>query len=256
MSQKVELGLDCPACESDEVETDVYGFKGFCQSCGFIIRDWTSPEVPDWKIESKREQESNKQDWLSFCRVRNSTEEQLALAFECIERLSSELAVSRSVREKAAKIYSEAFCYGTTNGRSTDCIVAACLSIASQNDYEPIPTSRLTDAASVTGRAFNSSQRALRDDLKIENRPSSSKEYLPFLSEALCISEHEYTSASDLVEKLSGSLELVGKSPIGIASAAIYLTSDCTQQQIADSAGISSETIRQRVGDIRELNVL
>lgn len=256
MSPKVEPELDCPACESDEVETDVYGFKGFCQNCGFIIRNWASPEVPDWKIESKREQESNKLDWLSFCRVRNSTEEQLALAFECVERLSSELAVSRSVRERTAEIYCEAFCYGTTNGRSTDCLVAVCLSIASQNAHEPIPTFRLIDAASVTRRAFNTSQRALRDDLEIGNRPSSSKEYLPFLSEALCISEHEHVSASNLLEELSGRLEFMGKNPIGVASAAIYLTSDCTQQQIADSAGISSETIRQRVGDIRELDLL
>ncbi|WP_206750468.1 hypothetical protein [Halorubrum sp. SP9] len=164
--------------------------------------------------------------------------------------------VSQPVREETVEIYCKAFCSGTTDGRDTDCFVAVCLSLAAQKVHEPIPRSRLIDAVSVTKTAFNSSQKAIRDSVDVEVFPSGGDEYIPFLSSELNLSDSECTSATNLLESTSGSTELIGKSPIGVASAAVYLTSARTQRQVAEAGGISAETVRQRVSDIRRLEQL
>ena len=46
---------------------------------------------------------------------------------------------------------------------------------------------------------------------------------------------------------------LVGKDPAGVAAGGLYYTADSlTQQTVAETVGVSTETIRLRAADLRE----
>jgi transcription initiation factor TFIIB len=195
--------------------------------------------------------------WLSYCKIRNSTEEQLATAFEAIENISVDLAVQSSIRREAATLFCDAFCSGITVGRGTDCIAAVCLSITAQQAAQPIPRGRLLDAMSVAQKGFNLAYRALCCGLEIKVEPAQPVQYLPFFASDLRLLADQVTDATNLLEAVAGRTEFVGKSSVGVTSAAVYLASEkSTQREVADSGGISSETVRQRADDFRRLCAL
>lgn len=255
MSSQAAGHAHCPACKTEEVQADIHGFDGICRRCGFVIHDRSVPCPPDWQATTETVDEEENNEWLSYCRIHDSTEEQFALAFESLEGLASELGARSPLREEAAELYCEAFCSGTTNGRGTDCLVAVCLSLAAQQAAQPIPRGRLLTAESIEQKTFNLSHKAVVQNLGIDLGPIRPVLYVPFLQSDLSLLESEVTSTIHLIESLSGEPELSGKNPIGITSAAVYLTSKTgkTQKEVADAGGVSTETIRQRVVDLRRL---
>jgi transcription initiation factor TFIIB len=110
---------------------------------------------------------------------------------------------------------------------------------------------------SVAQKGFNLAYRALCCGLEIKVEPAQPVQYLPFFASDLRLLADQVTDATNLLEAVAGRTEFVGKSSVGVTSAAVYLASEkSTQREVADSGGISSETVRQRVDDFRRLCAL
>jgi transcription initiation factor TFIIB len=244
---------ECPVCQSLNRDGSLDQFEHICVDCGFVIDSDVSTTV-DLLSSNEGDEHGEQDDWLEVCRVRNATEKRLAQSFDTLESLAREIGLNVGIRKATAEIYCDAFRVETTDGRDTLSLMAACLRLASVSVGEPIPTSRIMNCPAVDESKLRRSLSALREELDIEVGPLRPLEYLPFVASVLDLAEQEITEIHNLLEEIEGERCLSGKDPVGITAAAVYSVADeCTQAEVAEAVGISTETIRVRSGELQEL---
>lgn len=253
MTQTKEDRSDaCPACETAEIDNSVEYFEGICDNCGFVVREDTNSVSLEWEITDGTFHRSEDRAWMSACRVRNSTEQQLAQAFKTIEDLADECDFPAEICQETADTYCDAFRTGITDGRETNSMVAACLCLASRQMGKPIPRNRLTEFQDVDANKFHLSHLALCDTLDIESHTPEPQDYAPFLQAELDLTDTRRQDVEHFLDSVTGKQELIGKDPAGIAAGGVYvLLDDFTQGEVAEAAGVSTETVRQRVNQLR-----
>jgi len=128
--------VDCPICESSHIDTSLDSLDGFCEDCGFAVRDATDVTLPEWTPINDDEKTDEPEDWFSYCRVRDDTERRLAEAFDTIETVAARLQTPKSQRLRAAELYCDAFVSGVTDCRPSETVVTACLGAAATEDDE------------------------------------------------------------------------------------------------------------------------
>lgn len=244
----------CPVCESEDIDGSVEGFEGVCETCGFVVSEDTSSISLEWDLIDGTFTSGEDEDWMSECRIRNATEQQLAEAFETLEHFANDLGFPDELLEETVDIYCDAFRGGITDGRVTACVVAACLRLASRRGDHPIPMSRLTEFSDVDEKKFHCSHLALCDELEIQPRTPTPTEYVSFLQLELELADTDREAVEQFVSKIEGEQAFVGKDPAGIAAGGVYLQEDdFTQWEVAKVVGLATETVRQRVKDFREV---
>lgn len=222
--------------------------------CGFVIRDTTDTSVPDWLVVKQEEDSPTEEDWLAHCRVQNATEQRLAQAFKDLETIAARLNIPVEIRRDAADVYCEAFLAGTTDGRDTTTVVATCIRLASLQAKHPIPTNRLIESSDIDSGQFHQSYSILRDDLDQTPPAPKPADYLAFLDDELTVDKEHLQASARVLEDISGTQSLVGKNPGGIAAAALYLSEEeLIQSDVAEAIGISTETVRNRVAQLKGL---
>lgn len=251
---RLDTITECPACGNVDIDESVSGFDGVCGACGFVIHDETDPTPPDWQLAENNSGETQRDDWLTVCQVRDATEKQIAQAFAAIEDIARILDLPTELRQDSADLYCEAFRSKTTDGRDTTSFVAACVRLASLQSEKPIPTSRLMEIEDAESKKFRLSYDALREELELNPPTPTPEDYIWFLNKALDLDESEITGTDQSFGAVTGDDSLVGKDPKGIAAAVVYLTGeDYTQAAVAEAVGVSTETIRLRANQLQEL---
>jgi transcription initiation factor TFIIB len=81
----------------------------------------------------------------------------------------------------------------------------------------------------------------------------STEDYLPYLTQE--VEMDSVPEARKILESAHDQGLVSGRSPLGFAGAALYVVNekDLTQREIADAAGVTGETIRVRVKELREV---
>lgn len=255
MSKPAQQQIDaCSICNSETIDESIEDFAGVCIYCGFVVHDPADTTTPEWIQSPEEGEEQTREDWLTVCRVRNSTEQQLARAFAALEDIGKSLYLDADLRQEAAAVYCDAFVAGTTDGRDTNCVIAACARLASLSASQPIPPGRLSELSAVDPRKYRLSQAALQDDLGLNPVPPTPEDYVQFLAGELDLDRPVLDVTESTLQQIGGHSPLVGKDPVGITAAAVYLAAENkTQSEVADAGGISTETIRQRVNELRSL---
>ncbi|QLK25545.1 transcription initiation factor IIB family protein [Natrinema zhouii] len=253
---QVEQGQSetCPACQTEDIDHSVEEFEGVCDSCGFVLQQDTNSVELEWEITDGAFQRPEKRDWLSECHVRNATEQQLAEAFNHLEDFAEKLSLSEELREGGVDLYCDAFRAELTDGRKTPCIVAACLRLASRQLDQPVPKSRFTDFSGVDKTKFNRSNLVLCEELDIGPHLPKPKEYIPFLQTQLELADAVWNATERILTTVEGQQSFIGKDPAGVAAGAVYVSQDeHTQWDVAKAVGLSTETVRQRIKQLREV---
>jgi len=250
---QIDHVVSCPVCESKNIDGSIGEIDGVCTECGFVIHDSSDTTVPDCLVVDETNEGQEHKDWLKTYRVRNATEQRLAEAFNEFEEIGDRINLPVVLRREAADVYCEAFLTETTDGRDTPTLVAACVRLASLQTEKPIPSGRLTESSNIDPQQFHLSYSVLSDNLNRSPPMPEPVDYLPFLSMALSVDDQQLKAGMRVLEKVTGDLSLVGKDPGGIAAAALYLTGEeRTQSDVAEAIGVSTETIRKRVAQLRE----
>lgn len=246
----------CPACNSEHIDRSIGQVDGICVSCGFVVEEERSTVSLDWEIANGEFQRpADDTEWTSRCHIRNATEKQLMQAIEVLESIGDTLRLSNRLREEAVDVYCDAFRSGITDGRKTECIIAVALCVASRRTSRPIPISRLTQFENVEETKYNSSHLALCDGLDIDPQTPSAQDYVPFIGYQLELTDEDQESITTLLDAVADTQSFVGKDPAGIAAASVYLLErEYTQQEVAEVVGLSTETVRQRVQDLRTVS--
>src|SRR5271170_5663011 len=255
---------------------DPNGGELFCSSCGFVVKEKIEEVGPEWRAFSKEEKDDRSRGglptslamhdmglatvigginkdasgkslsasmkatverlrtWDSRSQVHEPMDRNLRQAFSELDRLSDKLAVSDAVVEKAAYIYRKALERGLVRGRSISAIIAASLYAACRDRETP----RLLKEMDI--------KMPVVDPTKCVSRIASRAQ----------LSERTKRRALEILKKAEEARISAGKDPMGLAAAALYVSctlegEDKTQRDVAEAAGVTEVTIRNRYKGLR-----
>jgi transcription initiation factor TFIIB len=197
--------------------------------------------------------------WQS--RISTAIERNLKLALAELKRVSSFLKLPKSVEEEAARIYTLAVQRGLVRGRSMESVVAGALYAACRRHEVPRTLDELSEASGIEKKEIGRTYRFVTRELGLTILPSNPVDYIARFASALKLSAETQSKAIEILEKAQ-KIELTsGRGPTGIASAALYVSAlihgeKRTQREVADVAGVTEVTIRNRYKELLdELNL-
>jgi transcription initiation factor TFIIB len=231
-----------------------------------MIHDKGLSTVIDWRNKDsygkdiparKRAQMYRLRKWQQRIRVSNATERNLAFALTELDKFASRLNLPRATREQAAVVYRKAVEKGLIRGRSIEGVSAASLYAACRMCNLPRTLDEISIAAKLNRKEIGRTYRFVMRELNISLDPTTPIDYVPRFGSELKLSGETQSKAIEVL-KMAMDMELTsGRGPTGVAAAAIYIASVLlgerrTQREVADVAGVTEVTIRNRYKELAE----
>ena len=190
-------------------------------------------------------------------RVGTAIEINLKLSLSELKRLSSYLKISKGVEEEAAMIYRQAVQRGLVRGRSMESVVACTLYAACRRHEVPRTLEELSGASGIEKKEIGRTYRFIARELGISILPSNPIDYMARFASSLKLSPETQSRAVEILEMAQKQELTSGKGPTGIAAAALYVATlmngeKRTQREVADVAGVTEVTIRNRYKELLE----
>jgi transcription initiation factor TFIIB len=203
----------------------------------------------------KRKQMQRLRTWDERYRTRTGRERTLKQALAEIHRMSSALGLPQSVRETASVIYRRALDEDLVVGRSIEGIATGALYAAARQQGLPRTLDEITTVARTDQRRIGRDYRLITSELGLPIEPTDPTAYLPRFASACDCSEAVHRQARDLLGAVAGTPYMSGKSPVGLAAAALYaaalvIDERLTQGELADVADVTRVTIRNHYREL------
>jgi transcription initiation factor TFIIB len=188
-------------------------------------------------------------------RVSTSIERNLRLALAELTRISSYLNLPNIIRDEAARLYNLVIQKGIIRGRNMESVVAACIYSACRTYGIPRTLDEIAEATNVTRKEIGRTYRFIVRKLEMKIRPSSPIDYVTRFGSLLKLSPKIQQDAIKILKRNEISELTSGRGPAGIAAAALYISALLhderrTQREIADVAGVTEVTIRNRYKEL------
>jgi transcription initiation factor TFIIB len=188
-------------------------------------------------------------------RISTAIERNLKLALAELKRVSSYLKLPKSVEEEAARIYTLAVQRGLVRGRSMESVVAGALYAACRRHEVPRTLDELSEASGIEKKEVGRTYRFITRELAITILPSNPIDYIPRFSSSLKLTPKTQSKAVEIIEQAQGAELTSGRGPTGIAAAGLYVAAlingeKRTQREVADVAGVTEVTIRNRYKEL------
>ncbi len=175
--------------------------------------------------------------------------------FIMLDAIRAKLNLSESVVEKAAQMYRKAVSHNLTNGRSKPVLISAAIYAACRSTNTPRTLKDVADAANVKRKNLQKTYRILANGLELTLDTYDPIDFITRLASSVGVKEKTRLDAIELLLRAREMEITSGKNPIGVASAALYLScvynrENITQMQIAEAAGVTNVTVRARYHDL------
>ncbi|MCC6013167.1 MAG: transcription initiation factor IIB [Candidatus Verstraetearchaeota archaeon] len=195
--------------------------------------------------------------WQQRTRISSANERNLIFALSEIERMISQLALPRSVQEASALIYRKAVENQLIRGRSIESITGAVLYIACRQCNIPVTLDDISKVCKANKKEIARNYRFLLNELMLKVSPMDPVNYIPRIITKLNLDGLVQKISIDIVKAMEKARLISGKGPMGIAAAAVYITSVImdrkrTQRDIANVAKVTEVTLRHRYKEILE----
>jgi len=194
-------------------------------------------------------------------RISTAIERNLKLALAELKRVASFLKLPKSVEEESARIYTLAVQRGLVRGRSMESVVAGALYAACRRHEVPRTLDELSEASGIEKKEIGRTYRFVTRELGITILPSNPSDYIARFASSLRLSAETQSKSVEILEKAQKAELTSGRGPTGIAAAALYVAAlmhgeKRTQREVADVAGVTEVTIRNRYKELlEELNL-
>jgi transcription initiation factor TFIIB len=191
-------------------------------------------------------------------KIADSTEKNLALGLQSLAKIAVDLSLSRTVLEKACVIYKKIIEKGLVKGRSIRTLSSATMYIACKECKIARTIDEIAAVPRVSVKEVDRSFKLLARKLGFLVLPAKPSEYILQISAKLSLHEKTIKIANIISNASEKMKHLAGKNPVGIAAAAVYMSSLTTgerktQREIAEVARITETTIRNRCRDLKDL---
>ncbi len=213
-----------------QIDRDAYGRK---LSVSTKIQMW---RLRKWQIRS---------------RVHSSIDRNLAQAMSELDRLTSKTNLSPAIKERAALIYRKALEKGLVRGRSINAITAASLYAACRGNGTPRTLREISETSLVDKKDVARCYRLIIKELEVHIQVADSLTYVSKIAQKNDISGKAQGAAIAILREAKLKRFAAGKDPMGLAAASLYIAclqnnEGITQKDIADAAGVTEVTIRNR----------
>ena len=214
-------------------------------------------EISDiYKLGEKRiKKYSRLKKWQE--RVHTSIERNLRLAMSELRKVASFLNLPNIVKEEASRVYNFVLQRGLVRGRSMESVIAACIYASCRTYNIPRTLDEIANASDVERKEIGRTYRFITRKLSLNVTPSNPKDYIARFASVLHLSPKAQNDALKILQKAEISELTSGRGPAGIAAAALYVAAllnneKRTQREVADVAGITEVTIRNRYKELLE----
>ncbi len=222
------------------------------------VIDWRNKDSYGKDISAdRRAQLYRLRKWQRRIRVSDASERNLAFALSELDRIASKLGLPRNVRENAAVLYRGAVEKGLIRGRSIEGVAAAALYAACRRCKVPRTLDEIAEISRVDRKEIGRTYRFISRELKIRLAPTNPIDYVPRFASELKLPGEVESKAIAILQKANEKGLTSGRGPTGVAAAAIYIASVLhgtrrTQREVADVAGVTEVTIRNRYKELTE----
>ncbi len=220
--------------------------------------DWRDKDAYGNSLGAKQRQKMQRlRKWNERFRTRDSKERNLKQALGEIDRMASALGLPESVRETASVIYRRALDENLLPGRSIEGVSTASVYAAARQAGVPRSLDEINDVSRVEKSEIARTYRYVVRELGLEVAPADPESYVPRFASSLDMSDEAEHRARQLLQNAKEQGVHSGKSPVGLAAAAVYaaalLTNEkTTQAAVSEVADISEVTIRNRYHELLE----
>jgi transcription initiation factor TFIIB len=227
--------------------------KGLTTMIGRVGRDAFGRKIPlKTKLQMLRLRK-----WQIRSRVHSSVDRNLAQAMAELDRLTDKLHIPPSIKEKAAVIYRKALDKGLVRGRSISAIAAASLYAACRISQTPRTLRELSVHSPIDKKDIARCYRLLLRELGLKMPIPTAQLRVPKIAAKVNVGEKTQQRAVEILREAERLKTTAGKDPMGLAAAALYIAcvmndEKRTQKMIADAAGVTEVTIRNRYKGLKE----
>ncbi len=227
--------------------------KGLSTQIGWRNKDAYGRTIP----HRSRAQIYRLRKWHHRIRTSKSGERSLAQGLTEINTMASKMGLPRHVRESAAVLYRKASTKNLVRGRSIDEVVAATLYAACRQCGVPRTLDEIADKSNVDRKSIGRTYRTLTRELGLKLLPQSPRDYIARFCNKLGLDMEVQRKAKEILEAVEREELASGVAPSGVAAATIYISAmlcgrPCTQKDVAEVAGVTEVTIRNRYKAISE----
>ena len=233
--------------------TNMMHDKGLSTNIG-----WQDKDAYGNSLSSRqREKMQRLRTWNERFRTRDSKERNLKQALGEIDRMASALGLPENVRETASVIYRRALDEDLLPGRSIEGVATSALYAAARQAGTPRSLDEISAVSRVDKDEIARTYRYVVRELSLEIQPADPESYVPRFASDLDLPEEVERRARELLSTAKEQGVHSGKSPVGLAAAAVYaaalLTNEkTTQAAVSEVADISEVTIRNRYHELLE----
>lgn len=183
-------------------------------------------------------------------------EKNLGVALIELEKMAAKLGVSHAVKERAAYIYRKALERGLLRGRSIIGISAAALYAAMRDTETPRTLKDIAAANNLDRKSVARDYRILLREMDLTMPVADAARNVNRIASRVGLSEKVVRKAIEIVRITEEKEISAGKSPMGLAAASLYLAGVIegevkTQKDIAEAAGVTEVTVRNRYKGLR-----
>jgi len=268
----------CPVCGSSKFIFDRGSGEVVCSCCGCVVST-----VVDYGPEWRRDDEFERsrvglpstyllydrglatvivppRDRRSKVRVKSpklsSIEQSMQKVLDSLFMLGQKLNIPYTVLEHAAYIYRKAFRKGLTRCRKSKAVSAAALHIALRQYGIPITVREISEASGVSTKLINNYTWMLIKELGVKMPRVDPVKYVRSIALKLGFNGEIVLEAEEIIRKAKDVGYTVGRNPLSLASAAIYIATSkrgykVTYLDIADAVGVTRVSVREACKGLR-----
>jgi transcription initiation factor TFIIB len=225
--------------------------KGLSTMIGWKNRDSYGKAIPT----RNRAQMYRLRKWQRRIRISDATERNLALALSELDRMASGMGLPRTVRETAAMVYRKAVLKNLIRGRSIEGVSASALYAACRQCNVPRTLDEIAASSQISRKEIGRTYRFIARELGLKLMPTAPQDYISRFCSELKLSGDVQAKTVKIIQEAAHRELTSGRGPTGIAAASLYIASVLcgerrTQREVADVAGITEVTIRNRYKEI------
>ncbi|PSQ02517.1 transcription initiation factor IIB [Halobacteriales archaeon QS_5_70_17] len=190
-------------------------------------------------------------------RIATKADRNQVYAFTEIRRLTSQLQLPDSVRDRACVLFESAQDEDLLRGRSLEGFAAAAVYATCRADGIARTIGEVVERAKASRAELRAAYDALNRDLGLPTGPVDPAEYLARFASDLDLPRSIERRAGALVEAAHDRGLVAGRNPGGVAAACLYTAAreadhPLTQQEAADAADVTPVTLRSTYVELRE----
>jgi transcription initiation factor TFIIB len=194
--------------------------------------------------------------WDSRTQYSSGADKNLMQAFSELDILKDKLGLSHAVIEKIAYIYRKAQERQLTRGRSISAMLSAAIYIACREMGTPRTLKDIVAASNVKRKDVARNFRVLILELDIKVPIADPMKCITKIANKSNLSERTVRQAARMMTKVIEKEITAGKHPMSLAATVLYISSirsgeNITQAAIADAAGLTEVTLRNRIKDLK-----